>query len=160
MTRSEIHQFFVSEFHQGEPPVPVTIHDIQRVERELATVLPQSYATFMQMHGSVHTPSLLSLIVDLEHEQWDVTVISEVAEVIEGTRGYWSAGMSEKLVGFASDSMGIMFCFRRVAPDKPRADDAEVWFFDHDYCSETKVAGSFDEWLLSYLKLKRADLTG
>jgi hypothetical protein len=53
MTRTEIHQLFVSEFHQGEPPVPVTAPDIQRVERELATILPQSYITFMQTHGSV-----------------------------------------------------------------------------------------------------------
>jgi hypothetical protein len=159
MTRADIHQLFVSEFHQGEPPVPVAAPDIQRVERELATVLPQSYATFMQTHGSVHTPSLLSLIVDGEHELWDVMVISEVAEVIEGTKGYWSAGMSEQLVGFASDSMGNLFCFRRVDAGSPRADDAEVWFFDHDFCSDSKVADNFDEWLLSYLKLKRGDLT-
>ena len=158
MTRSEIHQLFVTEFHRGEPPVPIAAQDIQRVERELTTVLPQAYVTFMRTHGSVHTPSLLSLIVDGEHEQWDVTVISEISEVIEGTKGYWSAGMSDKLVGFASDSMGNLFCFRRVPLDSPRTDDAEVWFFDHDFCSEARVAESFDEWLLGYLKLKRPDL--
>jgi hypothetical protein len=67
--------------------------------------------------------------------------------------------MSEQLVEFASDSMGNLFCFRRVAPDSPRADDAEVWFFDHEFCRDSKVADSFDAWLLSYLKLKREDLT-
>jgi hypothetical protein len=158
MTRAKIHKLFVSEFHQGEPPVPVAASDIQRIERELATVLPKSYVTFMQSQGSVYTPSLLSLIVDGEHEQWDVTSISKVAEVIEGTRGYWSAGMPEELVGFASDSMGNLFCFRRVDAGSPRADDAEVWFFDHDFCSDSKVAESFDEWLLSYIKLKREDV--
>jgi hypothetical protein len=94
-----------------------------------------------------------------EGEQWDVLVTSETTGVIEGTRDYWSAGMSEQLVGFASDSLGNLFCFRRVAPGSSRAEDAEVWFFDHDFCSDRKVADSFDEWLLSFLKLKRADLT-
>ena len=159
MKRPEIHQLFVSEFHQGQTPVPVAASDIQRVEQELVTILPQSYITFMQTHGSVHTPSLLSLIVDGEHEQWDVMAISEIADVIEGTKGYWSAGMSEQLVGFASDSMGNLFCFRRVAPGSPHVDDAEVWFFDHEFCSDSKVADSFDEWLLSYLTLKREGLT-
>jgi len=158
MTRTEIHQLFVSEFHQGEPPVSVAVSCIRRAEHELATVFPQSYITFMQAHGSVRTPSLLSLIVDGEHEQWDVMVISELSEIIEDTRACWSGGLSEQLIGFASDSMGNLFCFRRVAPETPRADDAEVWFFDHEFCSDNKVADSFDGWLLSYLKLKRDDL--
>ena len=114
----------------------------------------------MQKHGAVQTPSVLSLIVDGEHEQWDVMSISKIAELIEGTKGYWSAGMSEQLVGFASDSMGNLYCFRRVASKTPRADDSEVWFFDREFCSDSKVADSFDEWLLSYLKLKRDDLAG
>ncbi len=159
MTRAEIHQAFVSEFHQGEPPAPVSASDIQRVEEEFVTVLPQSYITFMQTHGAVHTPALLSLIVDGEHEQWDIMVISETTEVIEGTKAYWSGGMSKRLVGFASDSAGNLFCFLRVEPGSARTDDAEVWFFDHDFCKDSKVAGSFDEWLFSYLKLKREDLT-
>ena len=159
MTRAEIHQLFVSEFHEGEPPVPVATPDIQRVERELSTVFPQSYITFMQTHGPVRTPSLLSLIVDGEHEPWDVMAISDTGEVVEGTRGSWSGGMSERLIYFAHDSMGNLFCFLRTAPDAPRPDDAEVWFFDHEYCTDSKVADSFDEWLLCYLKLKREDLT-
>lgn len=159
MTRANIHQLFVSEFHKGPPPVHVTTSDIQRVERELETVLPQSYINFMQTHGPVHSPSLLSLIVRDKHEQWDVMDISDVVEVIEGTKGYWSAGMSDQLVGFASDSMGNLFCFRRVTSSTLRADDGEVWFFDHEFCNERKIAESFDEWLLSYLKLKRSDLT-
>jgi hypothetical protein len=149
----------VSEFHQGVSPAPVVAADIQRAERELSTVFPQSYITFMQTHGPVQTPSLLSLIVDGEHGLWDITVISEIPEVIEATRGYWLAGMPETLVGFARDSMGNLFCFRRVAPGSRRADDAEVWFFDHEFCKDKKIAASFDEWLLSYLKLKREDLT-
>jgi cell wall assembly regulator SMI1 len=160
MTQASIHQSFVSEFHQGEPRVPATALDIDRAERELATVLPKSYITFMQTQGAVQTPSLLSLIVDGEHQQWDVMAISEITELIEGTKGYWSAGMSEKLVGFATDSMGNLFCFRRVAPETPRAEDAEVLFFDHEFCSDSKVADSFDEWLLSYLKLKKDYLAG
>lgn len=80
--------------------------------------------------------------------------LSELAEVREGTKSYRSAGMPEHLIGFASDSMGNLFCFRRVTPASPRADDAEVWFFDHEFCGESRVASGFDEWLLSYLRLK------
>jgi hypothetical protein len=154
MTRVHIHEAFVSAFHEGETPVPVDSTGIAQIERDLATVLPQSYVTFMQKHGPVHTPSLISLIVDGGHEAWDVMVISEVAEVINGTRAYWSAGMSEQLVGFASDSMGNLFCFRRVPVGSVREDDAEVWFFDHDLCEESKIASGFDAWLASFLKLK------
>jgi cell wall assembly regulator SMI1 len=156
LTRAAIHQAFVSEFHEGETPKPTSADDIQRIEEELGTVLPRSYIAFMQTHGSVHTPSLLALIVDGEEDQWDVLVISEAAEVIEGTTSYWSAGMSEKLVGFASDSMGNLFCFQRVPAGSVHADDSEVWFFDHDYCTDRKIADGFDEWLSSYLKLKEA----
>lgn len=154
MTRAKIHQAFVSRFHEGEPPVAVAASNFARAEQALATVFPESYISFMGTHGAVHTPSLLSLIVDGQHEQWDVLAFLEMEEVVEGTRGYWSAGMSEQLVGFASDSMGNMFCFRRMALGTPRADDAGVWFFDHDLCSDRTVADGFDEWLLSYLKLK------
>jgi SMI1 / KNR4 family (SUKH-1) len=155
MTRSEIHRSFVSAFHQGMLPSPAASLDIQRVEQALSTVLPQAYITFMQMHGAVRTPSLLSLIVDGRHEQWDVMALSELAEVSEGTKSYWSAGMPEHLIGFAQDSMGNLFCFHRVPPAGPRPCDAEIWFFDHEFCSESRVANGFDEWLLSYLKLKR-----
>jgi hypothetical protein len=154
MTRGSVHEAFVSTFHEGEAPLSVEAAEIQRTERELETVLPQSYVTFMQTHGSVHTPSLLSLIVDGGHETWDVMVISEISEVIDGTKAYWSAGMSNQLVGFASDSTGNLFCFRRVAIGSVRGDDTEVWFFDHDFCKESKIADGFDEWLASFLKLK------
>lgn len=157
MTRAEIHSLFVSKFHRGDPPAPVSMAEIGRGERELGTVFPQSYITFMQTHGSVRTPSILSLIVAGMHEMCDVMVFSEISDVIEGTRSYWSAGMSEQMVGFASDSMGNLFCFRRVDPDTVRADDAEIWFFDHDFCSDSKIADGFDEWLLSYITLSTED---
>lgn len=159
MTRAEIHQLFVAEFHQGKPAAPFASSDIQRIESELATVLPRSYTTFIETHGSIHTPSLLSLIVDGGHEQWDVMNFFDAAAVVNDTKNSWSAGMSEQLVGFASDSMGNFFCFRRVALGTSRADDAEIWFFDHEFCNDSKIADGFDEWLLSYIKLNREDMT-
>ena len=157
MTRAEIHSLFVARFHQGDPPTPVSRAEIERGERELDTVFPRSYITFMQTHGTIRTPSLLPLIVAGTHELWDVMVFFGISDVIEGTKGYWSAGMSEQMVGFASDSMGNLFCLRRADPDSGRADDAEIWFFDHDFCSESKVADGFDEWLLSYIKVSTHD---
>lgn len=138
----------------------VAASDIERIERELATVLPRSYIDFLLAHGPIYTPSLLELIVDGGHDLWDLMELCKVDDVIKDTKGYWSAGMSEELIGFASDSMGNMFCFRRVAPGESRPDDAEVWFFDHDFCKDSKIEDGFDNWLLNYLKLKTENLDG
>jgi hypothetical protein len=160
MTRAQIQQLFVAEFHAGEAAERFVASDIPRIESELATVLPQSYITFMQTHGSVFTPSLLSLIVDGRHAQWDVQQFLQAAEVIEDTRMNWSGDMSNTLVCFAYDSGGNLFCFRRSQPGMARPEDAPVWFFDHEFCDDfSQIAESFDDWLFSYLKLKRQDLT-
>jgi hypothetical protein len=47
-----------------------------------------------------------------------------------------------------------LFCFRGPNANGARPDDAPIWLFDHDFCKESKVADSFDSWLLSYLKLR------
>jgi hypothetical protein len=159
MTRAQIHEQFVSEFHAGSPVATVTASDLATVERELGIVLPESYHSFMLTHGTVRTPSLLDLVVDLEAELWAISDFIAPAEIVRDSRLYWSGGMSEQLVGFAGDGMGNMFCFRRSPVSTSRPDDASVWFFDHEFCDDIhQLEDSFDSWLFSYLKLKRPEL--
>src|SRR4051794_26316794 len=106
MTRVQIHERFVSEFHDGSRVTPATLTDLATIEQELGTVLPQSYLSFMQAHGSVRTPSLLDLVVDSEAELWAISDFLTPADVVRDTRVYWSGGMSNDLVGFADDGMG------------------------------------------------------
>ena len=160
MTRVQIHERFVAEFHDGSRVTPATLADLATIEQELGTVLPQSYLSFMQAHGAVRTPSLLDLVVDSEAELWAISDFITPAEVVRDTRGYWSAGMSDDLVGFAGDGMGDLFCFRRLPVGTARPDDSPVWFFDHEFCDDIRqLADSFDDWMFSYLKLKRQELT-
>jgi hypothetical protein len=160
MTRAEIHRQFVTEFAFGDSLGVAVDVDIQGMEQALRTVLPESYIAFIKTQGAVFTPSLLDLVVERNSELRDIRQILPVHEAARNTKLYWSGGMSEDLIGFASDCMGNMFCFRRFPPDTPRPDDAEVWLFDHDYCRNEKCASSFDEWLSSFLKLRRQELPG
>jgi hypothetical protein len=155
MSRQNTFQSFVTRFHEGDAPVAVPLTEIQRIECELKTLLPEAYCMFMDAFGPVHTPSLLPLIVEGDHDIEDVLVIFEPKEVIDGTTAYWAVGMPSELIGFASDNSGNLFCFRRRESGGSRADDSEVWFFDHDYSDQRKVAGGFEEWLARYLSLEQ-----
>lgn len=155
MSRQNTFQSFVTRFHEGDAPVAVPLTEIQRIECELKTLLPGAYRMFMDAFGPVHTPSLLPLIVEGDHDIEDLLVISDPKEVIDGTKAYWAAGMPSELIGFASDNSGNLFCFRRTEAGSSRADDSEVWFFDHDYSDQRKVADGFEEWLAHYLSLEQ-----
>ena len=160
MTRAQIHEQFVSEFHDGSSVATVTASDLATVERELSIVLPESYRSFILTHGTVRASSLLDLVVDLDAELWAISDFIAPAEIVSDSRLYWSGGMSDQLVGFAGDDMGNMFCLRRSSVSSSRPDDAPVLFFDHEFCDHNRqLADSFDSWLFSYLKLKRPELT-
>jgi hypothetical protein len=160
MTHAQIHECFTAEFHAGSKAVVVTSAEIDEQERELSTLLPQSYRSFLLTYGCLCTPSLLSLIVDKEADLWAIAGFIEPAQAVTDTRLYWSGGMDKNLIGFAGDVMGNLFCFRRIAVGAPRPDDAPICFFGHEFCDQDiKLADSFDDWLFSYLKLTREDLT-
>ena len=160
MTRAQIHEQFASEFHDGSSITTVTSADLATVEQELGIMLPESYRSFILAHGTVRTPSVLDLVVDLDAELWAISDFIAPAEIVRDSRLYWSGGMSDELVGFAGDGMGNMFCFRRSPVSTSRPDDASVWFFDHEFCDDiSELADSFDSWLFSYLKLKRPEVT-
>ena len=160
MTRAQIHQRFATEFSDGASTTLVTPAEIDAIERELSTVLPQSYISFVQAHGCIRTPTLLNLTVKAEVDLWAIADFILPTQAATDTKLYWSGGMADTLVGFAGDVMGNLFCFRRLAVGTPRPDDAPVCFFDHEFCDkDIKLADSFDDWLFSYLRLTRKDLT-
>ncbi len=159
MSRSELHQMFVSEFSEARhSPIPVPQVG-ESIERELGTVLPLSYISFLQTHGAPYTPNILDLIVKNGKDTPDIRQFLTAEDAVRNSQLYWSGGMSHQLIGFASDCMGSMFCFQRLTLGTLRTDDAEVWFFDHDYCIEYKLADSFDGLLLGFLTLKRTAST-
>jgi hypothetical protein len=160
MTRAELHRLFVSEFHceAWDPQTPATLEEIAQMESELNTKLPEAYVTFMLTYGSAYTPEILRLIVDGEADMPDLKNIEMIPEAIAGTKAYWSAGTPDDLIGFGGDSGGNMFCFKRYQANANRPDDLPVWYFDHEFVDSYEVSPSFDEWLLSYIRLKRTEI--
>lgn len=146
--RSEIHDAFVARFHFGGRNIPFTDQQLNEVERLLDTILPASYRTFVRCHGVVHTPSILNGIVNSGLSHTDIQVFLEPTAVIDDTQLYWSGGMPDHVIGFASDCMGNMIGFHR---QHSHSDDAPVIFFDHDFVEVHQIATSFDEYLAWFL---------
>lgn len=147
-TRTDIHRDFVDRFHIGDCQGPVSEAQLDRIESELATKLPIAFRQFMTKYGPVYTPDTLSEITEGKIDHPDIQYILDPAEVIEGTKGYWVAGMPEDVVGVASDCMGNLIGFRRQSKV---SDDAPVVFFDHDFIEVDQIANSFDEFLAWYI---------
>ena len=147
-SRATIHDDFVTHFHFGSRPVPVSLQQLDAVEAELNSKLPAAFRQFMTRHGSVYTPTILDEISDNNIEHPDIQNILNPRDAIEGTKSYWSAGMPSDVIGVGSDCMGNMIGFRRQAVI---VDDAPVVFFDHDFVEVTELAPSFDEFLSWYV---------
>src|SRR5262245_28884000 len=112
-TRTAIHEDFVTRFHFGERPAPVTAEQLDMVEAELWTKLPAAFREFMTRYRAVYTPDILTQISDSNIDHPDVQNFLDPKEAIEGTKGYWTAGMPDSVIGIASDCMGNMIGFRR-----------------------------------------------
>jgi len=155
-SRSVIHDDFVARFHVGERPVPVMDEQLAVIEQELRTNLPVAFRQFMTRHGAVYTPTIHDEIAEHDIEHSDIQNILAPEEAIEGTKGYWSAGMPEDVIGIASDCMGNMIGFRRRSS---ASDDSPVVYFDHDFVEVSQIAVGFDELLVWYLDHLKGQLT-
>lgn len=152
MTRTEIHEHFANRFcAEGAEPIAGTALD--QAEDHLGLLLPSAYREFVLHRGAVRSHTLLGLIVDAEADLWDVALFHSPFECVEATEAYHSAGMPERLMAFATDSAGNVFCFDKGDLLDIRPDDAPVWFFDHEFCKDKQLAGSFDSWLEAYFSL-------
>ena len=143
MNRTDIQKTFIQKFHEGDIERE-SVDVILQIEKNLDTVLPQSYLDFMSNYNVVYTPSLLDLIVEEDADLHDLQNITSIKDTIEGTKMYWSGGMPDDLIGFGNDSMGNMFCFKKLPPDSKRPDDLPVWIFDHDFNKVSQISDSFD----------------
>ena len=153
MTRSEIHDSFSRRFGSEDERLLVAPAEIGKIETQFNVQLPASYCEFMEKQGAIQCPRLLFQIVDQKADLWPIACFWHLEDIIADTSLYIHGGMSAKLVGFASDSMGNLFGFDR-AEISVKKDDAQVWFFDHDFCEVSVLAKTFDSWLECYLNLK------
>lgn len=157
MVRSQIHDQFVARFGDGAVSPRYSEADLRIVEHQLGVSFPEAYRAFVAVHGAVSSESLLGVIVDTGAEVHDLMSFIPAPEISVVSQSSWSAGMRSELVAFAIDCGGSFFCFLRTDLLGERSDDAPVWFFDHDYCTDRQVAESFDSWLTAYLSLPDAD---
>jgi hypothetical protein len=147
-SRSEIHETFVARFHHGKKGKPATDKQLDSMESDLDAKVPAAYREFMTCHGAVHTPSILDELSDKEMDHVDIQELFTPAEAVKNTKLYWSGGMPDNVIGFASDCMGNMIGFRR---QRKASDDAPVMFFDHEFVEVRRIAPTFDKFLAWYL---------
>jgi hypothetical protein len=153
MTRAERHRQFVDRFTDGCPKVAVSGSEFLRAEAALGVRFPEAYQSFITTYGPVFTPGVLDAVVDNGLGR-DVAELFAPLICVETTEDYRLAGMPHRLVTFARDCMGNVFCFERDELDADRPDDATIWFFDHDFCKASIASESFDTWLTSFLDLR------
>jgi len=161
VTEDQVFAEFMRRFDRSEKRRPPTSDDLDRMSVELDTAVPAAYRRFMTTYGGAYTPSLLTHTsneseVESEAKGWvevfDIRDIPSIAEVIEGTKAYWEAGMPSHLIRFATDCMGNAHCFERIPRDHPAPEDVPIVLFDHDYLVVRPMASSFVALLAGFLR--------
>ena len=100
--------------------------------------------------------ALLHSIVNGRQDVRDVQEFLSLDDIVRTTKMYESGGMESGFVGFAMDCMGNMFLFKKTEC-VPGAEDAPVWFFDHDFVSIDEEAPSFTAWLARYVDIEAVE---
>jgi len=135
--------------------IPIDKHDIEALETELTVFLPDSYKYLISTYGLVHTPNVLTKIVDLNAEISDVQDFLSLDDVSSLSKLYEMSGMPKGHVLFASDCKGNMFCFKLAECEHKQA-DVPVWFYNHGLCTVTKVSDTFTQWLAQFNELEES----
>jgi hypothetical protein len=155
MNRAEIHSTFVNRFFRASAGKQANVAELDNVEKHFGVLYPSAYREFVLKYGAISAGfSMLGIIVKNEAELWDIQSFFSPRECVSSTEMYHSGGMSSRLVAFAMDSMANVFCFERNDLTGTRQNDVPVWFFDHDFCTDSRLSDSFDSWLSCYLELK------
>lgn len=152
MERMALYHQFVSAFHHGEWPVPVSARELDEAQLALDTLFPQSYRAFMGSFGELYTPDLFAIAPGLP-DMPDLKNIVSLSDVVSDTPVCWSAGTPSDLIVIGNDIMGNLFCLPRLRGVAEPPDDLPVEFFDHEFLDVAEVAPSFDGWLTAYLQL-------
>jgi hypothetical protein len=90
-----------------------------------------------------------------ENELLALQNILSVDILAQSNKDYYNAGMPRNLVLFGYDCMGNAYCFERIESFSVRPDDVPIFIFDHDSIEVTKVAESFENFLLFYISLEK-----
>jgi hypothetical protein len=131
MTRSDIYSTFVKRFSRPrrKPVAPVSADEVSTVEKEVGTIFPAPFVTFITAHGPVFCPEILDLVVDaqesgsIDFEGWDVAEFLVPSEIPKTHAMYARGGMDGSLMavphsrGQAADS--DLVSDRRAAPFIP-----------------------------------------
>lgn len=145
---TELYKRFTDKFHAGKQK-PVSESKIDKYQKKMSSVFPESYQLFMKNHGTAFCPDIIMVMED-DSEVWPLQNVWDLKSVLKTTKDYVKAGMPNEYIAFATDNMGNAFCFEQT---QTRQKDAPVFLYDHDFDKVSKVANSFDEWLQSYLDL-------
>jgi len=137
---------FVKNWASKGAMVPISQNDLTELESLLNVQLPDSYKYLLSTYGLVHTPNVLSKVVDLNADISGVQDFLSLADVHSLSQLYEMTGMPKGHILFASDCNGDMFCFKQGDCVIQQA-DAGVWFFNRDLGTVTQVSDSFIGWL-------------
>lgn len=143
---------FVKNWGSKSVMVPINIDDITELESKLDTPLPDSYKYLISTYGLVHTPNVLTKIIDLNVDISEVQDFLSLDDVFTLSQLYEMGGMPKGHVLFASDCKGNMFCFN-VVDCKDNQTDAPVYFYNYGLGSVTQISPSFTLWLEAFNKL-------
>lgn len=146
---------FVKNWGTKQAMVPIDNHDIEALETKFNAFLPDSYKYLISTYGLVHTPNVLTKIVDLNAEISDVQDFLSLDDVYSLSKLYEMSGMPKGHVLFASDCKGNMFCFK-LSECENKQIDIPVWFYNHGLCTVNKVSDSFSDWLGQFNELEES----
>ena len=124
---------------------PYSIKKIDKVEEILKVKFNLSYRILLKKFGSFYCPNLLDLLVNQESKIPDLYSLIKLEDLIEMNNGYWNGGMPKEYFLFGLDCMGNAFCFSMKKYSN------EIYFFDHDFLTITKIADSLIDLCNIYL---------
>lgn len=142
----EIFREFANTFSQEAVGREATPEAISEVETKLGYVFPAAYKEYVVEFGATYVPDILDIVVEKELDLPDIQEILLVSELVSTNEMYWSGGMPKDYVGFASDSMGNMFCFR-----KAQELSDQIYYFDHDFGEVTGLEVTLSELFSLYI---------
>ncbi len=138
--------------HQDHRPKPIDSAALRTAEVELGVAFPDDYKRQVLAVGAPYTTlALSSAILDMNVDLHVLSDLHDPHEIVEGTRGWQSAGMPASLIAIGSDLGGNQFCFSVGDLRGPSVSTAPVYFWDHDFGTTDRIADSFSAWIETYL---------
>lgn len=143
---------FVASWNKKPDSHGATQPDLAALESQFGVTLPAAYKYLALTYGDLYTPDILDKVCDLEDEIIEVQKFLPVSQIAEITASCEKAGMAKGYICFASDCLGNMFCFKKEQC-KTAPDDAQIWFFDHDFNDMEPLSLTFNEWIAQFNEL-------